>query len=215
MLPPQARILFAGCAAIWAATLGVTTALAATTWTIQPGGAFGAQSRTATFKDTTTGNRFTCTSLTATGTLKSDSGLAGSNAGSVSAVGFHTCTSPLSLVGPLRVGLVFTLRATDLPWHVNFLSYNAGVATGTVSHLRITVSNPGCSGVIDGTSATASDGLVRFHYTDSTGNLTVLTSGGTLHFYNVRGCAGLFNRGDTATLSATFTLSPKQAITSP
>jgi hypothetical protein len=34
-----ARILFAGCAAVLAAALGVTAALAATTWTIRPGGA--------------------------------------------------------------------------------------------------------------------------------------------------------------------------------
>jgi hypothetical protein len=64
--------------------------------------------------------------------------------GSVSAVGFHTCSSPLGPVYLLRVGLVFTLRATDLPWHVNFLSYNPGVVTGIISHLRIVMSNPGC-----------------------------------------------------------------------
>lgn len=203
----HARILFAGCAAVCAATLGVSTALAATTWTVQPGGAFQARSGTATFKDTTTGNTFTCRSLSASGTLKSGSGLAGPDAGSLSAVGFHTCSEPL---GP---GL--TLRAADLPWHVNFLSYNGGAVTGTVSHLRIIVAAPGCNAVLDGTSATASDGLVKFRYTDSTGKLTVLTGGGTLHFYDVSGCAGLFQSGDPATLSATFTLNPKQAITSP
>jgi hypothetical protein len=201
------RILFAGCAAVCTATLGVSTALASTTWTVQPGGAFRARSGTATFKDTMTGNTFTCRSLSATGTLKSGSGLAGSDAGSLSAVGFRTCSEPL---GP---GL--TLQATDLPWHENFLSYHGGVVTGTIGHLRIALLGPSCNAVLDGISATASDGLVKFRYTDSTGRLTVLTGGGTPHFYDVSGCAGLFTSGDPATISATFTLNPKQAITSP
>lgn len=48
-----------------------------------------------------------------------------------------------------------------------------------------------------------------------TGHLKLLTTGGNLHFYRVRGCAGLLGSGDPATLSATFAVSPKQAITSP
>jgi hypothetical protein len=74
---------------------------------------------------------------------------------------------------------------------------------------------PGCTAVIDGTSGTASDGTVKLRYTNSTGRLRLLTTGGNLHFYNVRGCAGLVNTGDPATISARFTVSPKQAITSP
>jgi hypothetical protein len=56
---------------------------------------------------------------------------------------------------------------------------------------------------------------VKFSYTDGTGRLTTLTTGGNLHFYNVTGCAGLFNDNDPLTISGTFPLSPKQAITSP
>ena len=55
----------------------------------------------------------------------------------------------------------------------------------------------------------------KFGYTDGTGRLTTLTTGGNLHFYNVTGCAGLFNNNDPLTISGTFPLSPKQAITSP
>jgi hypothetical protein len=101
---------------------------------------------------------------------------------------------------------------------VNLSSYAAatGVATGTVSHLQIPVSGNGCNFVIASTSGTASDGRVRFTYTDSTGRLTVLADSGNLHFWNVSaGCLGGFNDGDRATLSATYTVSPKQAITSP
>ena len=206
-----ARILAAGCAAALAATLGVTPALAAATWTIKPGGAITATSGKTAFRDTTTHTVVTCLSATASGTLKSGSGLPGSHAGSLSTVGFTTCTNPAD------TDIRFVLRATDLPWHVNLSSYDAatGVVTGTVSHIQITMTGAGCSGVIDGTSGTASDGKVKFTYTDSTGRLTVLTTSGNLHFYDVTGCLGLFNDGDPVTLDAPFTVSPKQAITSP
>lgn len=67
-----------------------------------------------------------------------------------------------------------------------------------------------------GTSGTASDGRVRFTYADSSGRLAVLVTTGNLHFWNVSsGCLGLLNSGDRARLGATFTVSPKQDITSP
>jgi hypothetical protein len=211
-----ARILCAGCAAVLAAALGVTTALAATTWTIQPGGAITAKSGTAVFKDATTRQMFSCTSLSARGSLKTGSGLSGWHAGSISAVGFHTCTSPFGRMQAPQISLIWTLRATGLPWHVNFSSSNSGVVAGTISHVQINVStNAPCSFVFDGTAATARDGWVKFTYTDSTGRLTVLTTGGNLHAYNVIDCLGLFNNGDPVRISATFTLSPKQTITSP
>ena len=214
-----ARILAAGCAAVLVAALGVPAALAATsakTWTVQPGGAVHAKSGRFTIKDTTTGSVITCVPLTgfpltAKGTLKSGSGLPGSHAGSLSAASFGHCAG--------ADGPVFTLQAGGLPWHVNFSSYNAatGVVTGTVSHIQIIMgSSVGCTPVIDGTSGTPSDGQVRFTYTDSTSQLTVLAHSGNLHFWNVSsGCLGLVNTGDRARLSATFTVSPKQAITSP
>ena len=152
-----------------------------------------------------------CQSATASGTFKSGSGLPGSDADSLPAVSIPRCVGPAG-------GPIFTLQPAGLPWHVNFSSYNAanGVARGTVSHLGITMSSvQGCSMPIDGTSA---DGLgrVTFRYTDSTGRLTVLTTSGSLHFYDVSGgCLGGWNDGDPATLSVTFTVTPKQAITGP
>jgi hypothetical protein len=204
-----ARVLAAGCAAVLAATLGVTPALAATTWTIQPGGAITATSSSQfILKDIKTGSVLTCFTVTASGTFKRGSGLPGSHAGSLSAASFGHCAG--------ADGPVFTLQPSGLPWHVNLSSYNAatGVVTGTVSHIQIIVSGV-CSAVIDGTGATASDGRLRFTYTDGTGQLTVLATSGNLHFYDVSGCLGLFNDGDRATLGATYTVSPKQAITSP
>jgi hypothetical protein len=210
-----AHLLFAGCAAVLAAVLGVTAALAATTWTVKPGGAITAKSGTATFKDNGS-VAFTCKSLSLRGTLKNGSGLSGFHAGSISAVGFHTCTSGFGRIRAPRISLAWTLRATSLPWHVNFSSENRGVVTGTISHVEIKVlTDAPCSAVFDGTGATAKDGRLAFSYTGSTGRLTVLTTGGNLHAYNVVNCIDILNNGDPVTISATFTLNPKQTIISP
>jgi hypothetical protein len=48
-----------------------------------------------------------------------------------------------------------------------------------------------------------------------TGKLTIHTAGDNLHWFHVSGCAGLLGDGDRATLSAAYTISPKQEITSP
>jgi hypothetical protein len=224
-----ARILAAGGAAVLVAAMGVPVALAAaTTWTIQPGGAVHAKSGLFTLKDVTTGTVMACRPstgfpLTARGTLKSGSGLPGSHAGLLSAASFGRCAGPgvplfARQTGSLSPRFIVTLQARGLPWHVNLSSYNAanGVVRGTLSHLQITGSANGCTFVVDGTSGTAEDGRVAFRYTDSTGQLTVLTTGGNLHVYDVStGCLGLVNDGDPAALGVTYTVTPKQAITSP
>jgi hypothetical protein len=203
-----ARILAAGGAAALAATLAAAPALAATTWTIRPGGAITAKSGEVAVKDPKTGTVLTCVSSTASGTLKTGSGLPGSHVGSLSAVSVTACSG----------ALLFHLQAAGLPWHANLSSYNAakGATLGTLSHLHLTLSGNGCNAMIDGTSATADDGRVTFRYADSTGQLKVLTTGGNLHWNGVSsGCLGLINDGDPVTLSGTYTVSPKQAITSP
>jgi hypothetical protein len=217
------RILAARGAAALAVALGVPAALPTGTWTVQPGGHIQAASGRFVVADIRTGTVLRCTSSTASGTLKTGAGLPGSRAGSLSAVGISGCAGPGGLPrSPQPSGLprrlVFRVQATGLPWHVNFSSYNAakGVLRGTLSHLQITGSGAGCTFVVDGTSGTAEDGRVTFRYSNGTGRLKVLTAGGDLHWYDVsNGCLGLVNSGDPATLSITYTLSPKQAITSP
>ena len=61
----------------------------------------------------------------------------------------------------------------------------------------------------------ASDGTMTVRHTNGTGHLQTRTTGSNLHFYNVRGCAGIIKTGDSATISATYTMTPIQAITSP
>jgi hypothetical protein len=204
-----ARIFIVGCAAVLTAIAGGAIALAAVTWTVQPGGSFSATSGSFTIADTKTGAMLTCSSSKLTGTLKSGSGLPGTGIGSITAVGITACGSLGS----------YTVTATGLPWHVNFSRYNAteGIVTGSISHVRLRIAgNPfSCHAVVDGTSGTARDGITKFRYTNSSAVLKAVPAGGNLHFYRIADCAGIILPGDPATLSATFAVSPQQVITSP
>ena len=204
-----ARSLFVVPPAVLVAILGVTTVLAAATWTVRPGGPVSMKSGKFILTDTATGAALTCPSTVLGGTLKSGSGLPGTGIGSITAVHPLFCPTPL--------GPSFTLRARDLPWHLNVLAYNAttGVVTGSLSRLQIGLTGTACTAVIDGTSGTASDGIVKVSYTNSTGRLRTRTTGGNLHFYHVHGCFGEIRTGDPATIRVTLPVSPGQAITSP
>lgn len=203
------RILAALCAAALLATLSATAALAASTWTIRPGGAVAATSGKVVVKDTTTGASLACSPSTASGRLNSGSGLPGAGIGSITTAAAYRCPSPSTS---------FKLTPHGLPWRLNLTSYDrdTGVARGTISGLQFALSSEvGCSAVLNGTSGTAPDAVVAVSYSDKTGTLTILRAGGTLHWYHVSGCLGVVKDGDPATLSATYTLSPKQDITSP
>ena len=208
-----ARILAAGAAAVLVAALEGPAALAAATamtWTVRPGGAITATTGTLTLTDTRSGVSDTCASSTMSVTLKAGSGLPGSGIGSISKAGYrccgHICSPDLAFHG--------------LPWHLNLDSYDAatGVSRGTISHLKISFvayPNLSCHAVVNGTSGSTPDGVVAVTYTNQTGKLKILAHGGTLHWYHVNDCAGLIHNGDTAALSATFTATPEQDITSP
>jgi hypothetical protein len=202
-------ILFAGVATAAVISMSAGPALAATTWTVKPGGAVTGTSGTTTLKDTKTGNSLTCKSSSTKATLKKGSGLAGAGIGSITSVTFTTCTGPLMLT--------FTVKSNDLPWKLNAVSYNktTGVTTGTITGIDATLTGPSCSATVDGTAAGKHNGMVTGTYTNSTGKLAVLATGGNLHIYNVVGCAGLIKSGDPSEFTATYTISPKQTITSP
>jgi hypothetical protein len=199
-----------GAAAALVLGVGTGAALAVTaTWTVTPGGATTAKAGTTTLTDTTTHQSVVCTSSTTKATLKHGSGLSGTGLGSITAVTFSNCTGS---------GFTFTVTAGHLPWKLNATSFNSttGVTTGTITGIHSTLSVPGlCSAVVDGTGATANNGKVKVTYTNSTGKLKVLPTGGNLHVYNVVGCAGLINSGDASTFTGTYTVTPKQKITSP
>jgi hypothetical protein len=199
-------VLLATAAAAATIGLGASQALAAT-WTVKPGGAITGSAGTTTLKDTSTGNTLTCKSSKATGTVKSGSGLSGTGIGSIKSATFTTCTGPL--------GLTFTVKTSHLPWKLNAVSYSSGVTHGTITGIHATLTGPSCSAQVDGTGATANNGKVSGTYTNSTHKLKILTTGGNLHVYNVSGCAGLINSGDSTTFTATYAITPGQTITSP
>jgi hypothetical protein len=198
----------AGVLALSASTaIAATHAATAATWTVKPGGAITAKAGTTKLHDVNTNQNLQCTSSSGKGSVKSGSGLSGTGIGSITALSFSSCTGPL--------GLTFTVKTSAFPWHLNAASFSAGVTTGTITHIHATLTGPACSATVDGTGATANNGMVKAKYSNSTGKLITLTSGGNLHVYNVSGCAGLINTGDATTFSGSYAISPKQTITSP
>jgi hypothetical protein len=107
--------------------VGVTTVLAAATWTVRPGGSVSLTSGLLDVRDPATGTVLSCSPSHISGTLKHGGGLSGTGIGTVTSGVSTKCNGPL--------GLPFTLTATDLPWKVNLTSYDAttGVAAGNLS----------------------------------------------------------------------------------
>jgi hypothetical protein len=205
--PFSAFLLIGGMAAAAVVSLSAAPALAATTFTVSPGGSITAKAGTTTLKDNSTGTTLTCTSSAGSGSVKSGSGLPGAGIGSISSLTFSSCTGPL--------GLTFTVTGSAFPYALNATSYSSGVTSGTISGIHARLSGPGCSAVVDGTGASADNGTVAVTYTNSSGALAVLASGGNLHIYSVSGCFGLIHSGDGSSFSGTYTVSPTQTITSP
>jgi hypothetical protein len=187
------------------ALAAVSPGLDAATWTISPGGSVTGTAGTTTLKDTSTGTTLTCTSSTAKGSLSSGSGLS-NPLGSIASISFSSCTGPL--------GISFTASVTG-PLPLTGTSYASGVSDLTISKIHGTLSGLDCSAVVDGTSGSADNGTVDATYTNSSAHLQALTTGGTLHIYDVSGCFSLIKNGDAATFASTYTISPAQTVTSP
>jgi len=187
------KALIAGAAT--AAVIGMAAAPAfatAATWTVKPGGA-------------TTGTAGK-TVITAKGTLKNGSGLAGAGLGSITSLAFKGCSI---------LGQTPTVTITGkMP--LNGISYNATTKTASMTitkiHGTISVSSLSCSATIDGTGATAHNGMVKATFSNVTNTLKVLASG-NLHLYN-NTCPVIAN-GDSVNFTGSYKLTPKQTITSP
>jgi hypothetical protein len=139
-----------------------------------------------TLTDTTHNSTLTCLSASMTGTLKAGSGLPGAGIGSVTAAAFR-CQGLL----PVH------LTALGLPWRLNLSSYGgrSGVARGTISHLRLSFTGPACTAQVNGTGGPAANGVVAISYANETGMLTILPTGGNLHWNHVTGCSTLVSGG--------------------
>jgi hypothetical protein len=204
----SAALTGAATAAVIGLGVGVAVAVNAITFTITPGGSITASAGTTSLKDVNTGSTLSCKSSSATGTLKTGSGIGGANIGSITALSVNNCTGPL--------GLTFTVTSSGFPWTLSGASFNAtsGVTTGHIAGIKATLSGPSCSASVAGATATT-PGKVKVTYTNSTHKLKVTAGGGTLHAWNVSGCAGLINTGDATQFTGTYTVSPAQTITSP
>jgi len=178
----------------------------AATWTVKPGGATTGKAGTTVVTDTTAGQSVTCTSSATTGSFKKGSGLAGLGIGTVTSLKVNGCSV-------LGMSISVTITGT-MP--VNALAFNSTTRTVSMSITKIhgSLSTSGCSATIDGTGAAAHNGRVKATYADSTSKLHVLKLGGNLHLYNVN-CFGVINNGDSVNFTTTYTLTPKQVITSP
>ena len=201
------KALIAGAAT--AAVIGMAAAPAfatAATWTVKPGGATTGTAGKTVITDTTAKQSVTCTSSVAKGTLKNGSGLAGAGLGSITSLAFKGCSI---------LGQTPTVTITGkMP--LNGISYNATTKTASMTitkiHGTISVSSLSCSATIDGTGATAHNGMVKATFSNVTNTLKVLASG-NLHLYN-NTCPVIAN-GDSVNFTGSYKLTPKQTITSP
>jgi hypothetical protein len=199
--------LFTAGAAALAIGLGASSSFAATpTWSVSPGGPITGKAGTTIIKDTTSGTTLTCTSSALTGSLKKGTKLPGAGIGTVTSVAFTNCTV---------LGQTLSISSGTVAWKLNAVSYKSGVTSGTISGIHLAISSSVCSAIIDGTSATANNGMVKITYSNSTHKLSILPTGGNLHVYNVNGCLGLVSNGDAGTITTAYAVSPAQKITSP
>ena len=183
-------------------SLGAGPAFAAS-YTVTPGGNVTGAAGTTTLKDTTSGTTVNCTSSSASGSLQSGNG---TPLGSISSISFTNCTGPF--------GITFSASVTG-PFPVNATGYSGGVTSGTITHIHGALTSSLCSLTIDGTSGSANNGTVNATFTNSTDTLKVLTTGSTLHIYNVSGCFGFVKNGDSATFTGSYKITPTTTITSP
>lgn len=197
-------ILLTGGAAALALGLGTTTAMASSidaTWSVSPGGATTA-SGSGQVKDAKTGTVAKCKSIKMSATLKHGKGLSGTGIGTIKSGSFTGCTI---------ASIAVKVATHNLPWKLNAVSYKNGVTTGTIKGVNLKATAPGCSATLQGTTAT--NGTVKVTYSNSTGVMKLLGSGGNLKAAKVSGCFGLVKSGDPEHASGSLKVSPKQKIT--
>jgi len=202
-----ATLFSAGAVALTIGLSATSSFAAAATWTVSPGGAITGKAGTTTLTDTRSGISLSCTSSKLAGSLKSGKGLPGKGLGTVTSVAFNKCTV---------LSVTISLSSGKVAWKLNASSYNSrtGTTSGTISGMHLAVKSNVCSAVVDGTSATAHNGMVNVSYSNKTHVLKILPKG-NLHVYKVSGCGGAISNGDAGTVTGSYKVSPVQKITSP
>lgn len=183
-------------------------------------------SGTFVFRDTTTNQVVSCTSVTLRGTV-----VVGSNAGRIGTVdaprsAFTNCTGP--------AGLKFTITGFGV-WFIDVTDSTSGVSSFTIGNVRahlMTNAGPTCawdfaapsgSFTSSGTATTA-PGALQGAYTNSSKQLAVPASNpGSLGLWNVHGSGtttycispSVWKQGDRMSWSATWTLAADVAADNP
>lgn len=201
-----------GVAIVFALAVGTSaaTATTATTWTIKPGKAVTGTAGKTLVTDTKTGIQMTCTSSSVGGTLKSGTGRT-NPLGKITAAAYNSCT----VIG-VGAGITTSASSTN-PWVLRGRTYASGVTHGSIRNVATSFSITGplgtCTGNVAGANATT-PGQVAVTYKNVNGSL--IMGGGNLHVWNVTGqCLGAIGTGDPVTAVGTYTISPRQTITSP
>jgi hypothetical protein len=212
----QTMLIIAGAAATgvmapsaFAATARTTPAPTAQNWVVNPGGPTTLTSGVIQVIDSTTDDAIKCQQMKMQGLLVGGPHGSDIKIGSISSATISSCTAPLGLTPTLTAS-----ASSANPWDIKAHSYNSGsgVTTASLTNIELGVSASGCSATVAGIAASA-PGSVKVTYTNRTHTLKVVTSG--LHFFNVSGCAGLFNNGDAVRLAGSYTTAPFQTITGP
>jgi hypothetical protein len=225
-----ARILSIGSAIAAVLVLAATSAaVAATTWTVSPGGSWTAPlSSGATFviQDGVIGTTVTCVSSTLEGAFTAGSGQSG-NLGAITSVSPGTCTGP----GGSAYTVAANASSAD-PWLVGAVAYTAstGVTNGdlgsgsaSATGVAITLTGAGCTVVLGGTTTLRA--YLIFDYQNGSGRLSI-----PYHTYRptirvVSSTCSSWRAADGARVYTNpvfpgsnpggFALSPSQTITSP
>jgi hypothetical protein len=203
--PISAALLTLSAAAL---ALGMSAASAsaatATTWSVSPGGAIKGAAGTTTLTDTTSGLAISCKTSTLTGTLKKGTGLKGASLGTITNVSFNNCSVD---------GITLSISSGAVKWPLNAVSYKSPTTSGTITKIHVSISSSECSAVIDGTSGSADNGMVKVTYSNTTHKLSILPTGGNLHVWDVSGCLGAVSDGDSGTIKNAAAITPVQTIT--
>ncbi|MCP2334821.1 hypothetical protein [Actinomadura rupiterrae] len=198
------------------AVIAVTAAAAGATWTFLPGGNVTAtNSGNLTAKDNATGVAATCSKATAVATAKSGSGMAPDDLVSLVSISFSSPGNPSSwCTGP--AGIYVSISAQGLPWKFTAESYDATTRTAFGKMKGVIVSMVGT----DGCHATfgapgGGGGEIGLSYANGSGTLKVTSSTLVATSVDANCDPTALNVGDPLGVTATFTVSPRQTVTSP
>jgi len=117
----------------------------------------------------------------------------------------------------MRVTVSLTITG-KMPLNATSFNKTTKVASMTITkiHGSISVSAISCTATVDGTGATAHNGMVKATFSNTTDTLKVLATGGNLHIYNPSsGCNGAVSNNDAVNFTGGYKFAPKQTITSP